>query len=157
MSMNGLEFRVFASIGRTNLVGMRQDAIFAGMLKIAHRLLLVIVAFALVGATSIQLAQSARFAASDASAGMPCDMMMQMDAVAGQTMADEGQGTPMAPCKGMTPDCIKQMGCITDVGFPARLTVAGFSVTSIQVSYWHSRPAMMGLANTPEPMPPRTI
>lgn len=157
MSMNGLEFRAFASTRRTNLVGMRQDAIFAGMLKIAHCLLLVIVAFALVGATSIQLAQSARFAASEASAGMPCDMMMQMDAAAGQTMADEGQGTPMAPCKGMTPDCIKQMGCITDPGFPARLTVTDFSVPSILVSYWYSRSVMAGLHRIPEPMPPRTI
>ena len=139
------EFRASAFARRTKLVGMRQDAIFAGMLKIAHHLLLVIIAFALVGGSSVQLAQSARFAASMASAGIPCDMMMPMaDAAAGQTMADGGQENPMAPCKGMTPDCTKQMGCISDVGFPARQRVADISVPSVQVSYWYSRSAMAG-------------
>ena len=128
------------------------------MLKVAHRLLLVIVVFALVGATSIQLAHSAKFSVSIISAGMPCDMMMPVaDAAAGQTVVDESHGTPMAPCKGMTPDCIKQMGCITDPGFPARLTVTDFSVPSILVSYWYSRSVMAGLHRIPEPMPPRTI
>jgi hypothetical protein len=95
-----IEFRAFASAGSTTLVGMRQDAIFAGMLKMVHRLLIVIVAFALVGGTSVQLIQSASFGASMVSAGMPCDMMTSMaDATTGQTMADDGQGDPMAPCK----------------------------------------------------------
>ena len=152
------EFRASAFARRTKLVGMRQDAIFAGMLKIAHHLLLVIIAFALVGGSSVQLAQSARFAASTALGGMPCARMMPVaDAAAGQTMADDGLGAPMAPCRGMIPDCLKQMGCITDVGFPARLTVTEFSVPSIQVSYWHSRSSMAGLDRIPEPMPPRTI
>jgi hypothetical protein len=126
------------------------------MLKITHRLLLVIVAFALVGGTSVQLDQSARFAASMASAGSPCDMMTSMaDATTGQTMADDGQGDPMAPCKGLTPECIKQMGCITNPGFPTRLTITGFMVRSIQVSYSFFRSAMAGLDRIPEVRPKR--
>ena len=47
---------------------------------------------------------------------MPCDMAMPM--------ADAGHGAPMAPCKGLTPECIKQMGCVANVALPIRLVDA---------------------------------
>jgi hypothetical protein len=62
----------------------------------------------------LELAQSAQNAGPMTMSGMPCDMMMM-------SAAGADHGKPMAPCKGMTPDCIKQMGCVTDVAVPALL------------------------------------
>jgi hypothetical protein len=45
------------------------------MLSFAHRLMLALIAFAIVGGTTVQLAQSSQYAAPMAIAGMPCDMM----------------------------------------------------------------------------------
>ncbi len=81
-------------------------------------------------------------------AGMPCDMAMPM--------ADAGHGAPMAPCKGLTPECIKQMGCVANTALPARLadddTVFAFG----PVAYWSAWFEMTGVAPQPEPLPPRT-
>jgi hypothetical protein len=118
------------------------------MLRFAHRLMLVLIAFAIVGGTTVQLAQSAQGAASVTMTGMPCDMMMPM--------TDTGHGTPMAPCKGMTPDCIKQMGCVADVGLPARLAGLESAVRFSMVDYWSAWSAMAGVDRAPDPMPPRT-
>jgi hypothetical protein len=119
----------------------------APMLRCAHRLILLLTAFALIGATMVQ-PESAQGAVPVAMAGMPCDMMM--------SMADAGHGGPMAPCKGMTPDCIKQMGCVADVGLPARVAGLESAVRFSMVDYWSAWSAMTGLDQTPDPMPPRT-
>jgi hypothetical protein len=119
------------------------------MLRFAHRLMLALIAFAIVGGTTVQLAQSSQYAAPMAIAGMPCDMMMPMADTA-------GHGQPMAPCKGMTPDCIKQMGCIVDVALPARLASADVTVPLSTVAYWSAWPEMAGQIREPEPLPPRT-
>jgi hypothetical protein len=119
------------------------------MLKVAHRLLLVLIAFAIVGGTTLQLAQSAQSIAPMTMAGMPCDVMMPAAA------ADHGK--PMTPCKGMTPDCIKQMGCVTDVALPARLVDNEIVAHFTAVDYWSALSTMAELVRTPEPLPPRTI
>jgi hypothetical protein len=119
------------------------------MLKVAHRLLLVLIAFAIVGGTTMQLAQSAQSIAPMTMAGMPCDMMMPAAA------ADHGK--PMAPCKGMTPDCIKQMGCVTDIALPARFVSHAFAAHFTTVDYWSALSKLATLVCTPEPLPPRTI
>jgi hypothetical protein len=111
--------------------------------------MLALIAFAIVGGTTVQLAQSSQYAAPMAMAGMPCGMMM--------SMADAGHGEPMVPCKGMTPDCIKQMGCIVvDVALPARLASTDVTVALSTVAYWSAWSEMAGLAREPEPFPPRT-
>jgi hypothetical protein len=119
------------------------------MLKVAHRLLLVLIAFAVVGGTTTQLAQSAQYVAPVTMAGMPCDMMMPA--------AGAEHSKPMMPCKGMTPDCIKLMGCITDVALPARFMSHAFTVRFAAVDYWSASSELAELVNTPEPLPPRTI
>lgn len=81
-------------------------------------------------------------------ADMPCDMAMPM--------ADAGHGAPMAPCKGMTPECIKQMGCVTNTALPIRLADNDTSFVFSPVTYWSARFLMAGVARTPEPLPPRT-
>jgi hypothetical protein len=119
------------------------------MLRVAHQLLLVLIAFAIVGGTTTQLAQSAQYAAPITMAGMPCDMMMPA--------AGGDHGKPMAPCKGMTPDCIKLMGCATAVALPARFQSNEFAMLFSTVNYWTMSSKLAALVRTPEPLPPRTI
>jgi hypothetical protein len=70
---------------------------------------------------------------------------------------DAGHGGPMAPCKGMTPDCIKQMGCcVVDYALPARLESTDLVVPLSTVAYWAAWSQMAGLSREPEPLPPRT-
>ncbi len=83
-----------------------------------------------------------------AMADMPCDMMMPT--------ADAGRGAPMLPCKGLTPDCIKQMGCVVDAALPSRLASTEVTVPYSVVAYWSARSEMAGLVREPEPLPPRT-
>lgn len=113
-----------------------------------RQLLLVLIAFAFVGGTSSQLARAAEYAAPMAMAGMPCDMMMSP---AG--MHDE---KPMPPCKGMTPDCIKQMGCVTDAALPARAVNLDIAVHFSEVDYWSAWSRLADFIREPEPLPPRT-
>lgn len=117
------------------------------MLKVAHRLLTVFLMFVLVGGPTVHLAQPALVAAQ-AMADMPCGMTMPMP--------DVEQGTPTPPCKGLTPDCMKQMGCVVDVALPARLASADLAVAFSTVDYWSAWPSMSGVVREPEPLPPRT-
>ena len=118
-------------------------------MRVLRQLLFVLIAFAMVGGTTTQLARSAQYTAPMTMAGMPCDMMMPA--------AGADHGKPMAPCKGMTPDCIKQMGCVTDVALPARLMSHEFAARFTTVDYWSALSQLAALDRTPEPLPPRTF
>lgn len=83
-----------------------------------------------------------------AAMGMPCDMMMP------QTGANHDQ---QMPCKGLTPDCIKQMGCIADVALPTCFFAVTPAIHSGEVAYWPERSGLADFLNNPEPLPPRTI
>jgi hypothetical protein len=126
----------------------QRRATFSLMPRLARHLLAVLLVFAFIGGPTVHLAQPALYSAPTTMADMPCDGMA--------SMADAGQGTPMAPCKGLTPDCIKQMGCVADVGLPARLATAGDPVTFSKVAYWTTGSVMAGVVRQPEPLPPRT-
>jgi len=119
------------------------------MLTVAHRLLVVLIAFAIVGGTTVQLARSAQRLGPIAVAGMPCDMSMP-------GMGAE-HGKPMMPCKNMTPDCIKQLGCVADAAVPARLVSVEPAVHSNPVHYWFARSGLTSFIPVPEPLPPRAI
>ena len=106
------------------------------------------VVFAVIGGPTVQLAKPAASVAPTTMADMPCGMAMPV--------ADAGHGAPMAPCKGLTPECIKQMGCIVDVALPARPAGSDVAVTFTAVSYWAARSELAGLIREPEPLPPRT-
>lgn len=120
----------------------------APMIHRLRQLLLVLIAFAFVGGTSSRLARSAEYAAPMAMAGMPCDMMM--------SHAGMQDDMPMPPCKGMTPDCIKQMGCVTDAAFPARTLSIDLAVHLSNVDYWSVSSTLADFVREPEPLPPRT-
>ena len=118
------------------------------MLRVAYRLLLVLIVFAFIGGPTVQLAQPAVSMAPTMMTDMPCGMAMPA--------ADAGHGAPMAPCKGLTPECIKQMGCIVTVALPTRLADMDTAVLFSPIAYWSARSEMTGVAREPDPFPPRT-
>ena len=121
----------------------------ASMVHRLRQFLLVLIAFALIGGTSAQLARSAEYSAPMTMAGMPCDMMM--------SHADMPDDKPMSPCKGMTPDCIKHMGCMTDPALPVRAISLDVAAHYSDVDYWSAWSKLADFVRGPEPLPPRTI
>lgn len=118
------------------------------MLRVARRLLLVLIAFAIVGGTTAQLAWPARSVAPLTMVGMSCDMMMPATGMK--------HDKPTMPYKGTTQDCMKQICCVADVSLPARFASHEFAARFTMVDYWSALSAQTGLAGTPEPIPPRT-
>ncbi len=116
------------------------------MVQRLRQLLVLLIAFAFIGGTSSQLARSAT---PIVMAGMPCDMMMPH--------AGMQDGKPMPPCKGMTPDCIKQMGCVADAALPARTVSLDIAAQFSNVDYWSAWLKLADFVREPEPLPPRTI
>ncbi|HEX2942215.1 MAG TPA: hypothetical protein VHO91_14295 [Rhodopila sp.] len=122
------------------------------MLRFLHRLLLVVTAFAFLGGATLQAmpVADAQVQTSGASmamaAGMPCEHMDTM----------KGAGAPLQPCKGMTPDCIKQMGCI---GFPdlPQAGVLATPVAYVVMDYRQLRQTSVGLFRKPDLDPPIAI
>ncbi len=113
-----------------------------------RRILLLLVAFAIIGGTTSEVARSAEYGGLMAMAGMPCGMAMPAS-IAGDTK-------PM-PRKGMTADCIKQMGCVTATALPAPFLTHASTVRYSAVDYWTPVIRLAGLIHEPEPLPPRTI
>jgi hypothetical protein len=118
------------------------------MLRVLRHILLLLVAFAVVGGTTSEFARAAQYSTVMVAAGMPCDMAMPASA--------SGDTKPMAPCKGMTPDCIKQMGCLTVTGLPAHFLTYESTVQYSAINYWTATSELAGLDHEPEPLPPRT-
>ena len=118
------------------------------MARFACRFLLVLIVFAVAGGPAVHLAQPPQFVPSMAMADVPCDMAMPM--------AEAGNPTPTVPCKGMTADCIKQMGCVADIALPIRMMGANVVLAFSPVAYWPTRSEIAGVAHEPEGLPPRT-
>jgi hypothetical protein len=118
------------------------------MLKILRHILLLLVACAIVSGTTSELARSAQYGSVLVSAGMPCDMTMPSSI--------SGEMKPMTPCKGMTPDCIKAMGCVTVSALPAHFLTHESTMRYSAIDYWTSHSKLAGLDRQPEPLPPRT-
>ncbi len=120
------------------------------MLRFARHLLVVLIAFAIVGGTTTQLAHATQAGMPMMMGGVPCDMMMM-------PATGAGHEKPMMPCKGMTPDCIKSMGCVADVALPALFTNHAVALHFTTVAYWSSLNTLPAFTDAPEPLPPRTI
>ena len=118
-------------------------------MRFVRTLFLALIAFAIVGGTAGQLARSASLVAPATMVAMPCDM-------AAMPTAATGHSQPMGPCKGLTPGCIEQMGCIVDVAIPVRMAAVGRRLPFGTIDWWQARSTMSGTDRTPDPMPPRT-
>ena len=120
------------------------------MLKALRHIVLLLLAFALVGGTTTELAHSAQYVAPTTMVGMPCDMTILASAA--------GDTKPMPPCKQMTPDCMKLTGCVAVTALLDRSTSHERAVRySSSVGYWTVSSTLAGLDHKPEPLPPRTI
>jgi hypothetical protein len=125
------------------------DASCKSMLRALRHFLFLLVAFAIIGGTTSGFARSAQYGDLMVTADSPCGMAMM------QPASDHEK--PMMPCKGMTPDCIKQMGCIDITALPAtRAPGHELIVTYSVVDYWSSSSTLASLDPEPEPIPPRT-
>lgn len=126
-----------------------RSANFDGMVRFAYRFLLVLIVFAVIGGPTVYLAQPPQFRPSMAMVDVPCDMAMPV--------ADAGHDAPMVPCKGMTRDCIKQMGCVADVALPTRLAGTNVVFVFTPIAYWSNGSVIAGVVREPEDLPPRII
>jgi len=117
------------------------------MLKAVRHILVLLIAFAIVGGTTSELARSVQYTAPMTMTGMPCDMAMPASA--------SGDTKPMPPCKGMTTDCIKL--CATVTALPAGFLTHETTVQYSAVDYWTVSSMLASLDHEPEPLPPRTI
>ena len=117
--------------------------------SLLRQLLTVLIAFAMVGGTAGQLARATQSAPQASTLAMPCAMMM--------STGDMTDDMPMMPCKGMTPDCVKQMCCVAGAVLPVPLLGAERAAPFSTVDYWSAWSRLSGTTCTPEPLPPRTI
>ncbi|MET1027306.1 MAG: hypothetical protein ABWY00_09075 [Dongiaceae bacterium] len=129
--------------------------------RLLRHVLFLIVAAALMGGTVSGAVPAAHAATGHAAtaqaemvAAMPCGMAMTDGKMADARMV----GTkPGAPCKGMTKDCVDQMGCIAVTALPAPFLIHETAVRYSAVDYWVSLARLDSLDLVPEPLPPRTI
>jgi hypothetical protein len=79
---------------------------------------------------------------------VPCDHMT--------AMGQPGSAVPGhdTPCKGITPDCVKQMGCIGVPSVPVRADVLATPVSYVAVTYCSPQPTLGGLSPEPDLFPP---
>ncbi len=116
------------------------------MLQALHRILLVLIAIAMIGGTTSKLARSAEYNA--AVVETPCNVMMS-------AQASDDRAMPMPPCKTMTVDCLKNFDCVTDIALRARLAAFEVLAHPTSVDYWSAWSDLAGLVRVPEPIPPR--
>jgi hypothetical protein len=118
------------------------------MSRFLRQILLLLVAFALVGGMTNDLAHAAPDCVAMATT-KPCDMPMPASA--------SGDTKPMHSDKSAIPDCMKQMGCTAASILPARLQTQQVIERHGPIDYWMSTAELASLDHQPEPLPPRTI
>lgn len=112
-----------------------------------RRFLVVLVAFAVIGGTTSKLAWSAEY--GPAAVGTPCDVMIL-------AQADDVHSAPLASCKMIQVNCLKQLGCVADTAFPARFASLDVVAHHTSVNFWATWSNLAGVVREPEPLPPRT-
>ncbi len=60
------------------------------------------------------------------------------------------------PCKGISLDCAKQLGCISSPALPAQSTALGTLTVYGRVAYWPLATLQAGLSIKPDLFPPIT-
>jgi hypothetical protein len=67
---------------------------------------------------------------------------------------DRGVPKPL-PCKGIMPDCVKQMGCLGSPALPGRSGAVYVPASYDVVAYWLPCPVLSGRDIEPDLLPPR--
>jgi hypothetical protein len=115
-----------------------------------HQLWVVVTVLAYLGGATLQampLTDLSEVSVKPATmtADMPCDQMNDMTAANGPS--------DHTPCKGITPDCIKQMGCIGVLSLPHTAALAT-PVAYATVDYWAPLLRLGSLPHKPALFPP---
>jgi hypothetical protein len=113
-----------------------------------HRLIAAVTILAFVGGMTLQLMPpKAAFAAATTTAN---ERDCQHTAM-GSPHADSSH---TMPCKGMDPECIKQMGCLGTPSLPTQLTADFVPFVYDAVAYWVPAESSAGRSIKPELLPP---
>ena len=133
----------------------RRRTVYVAAMRILflRRLLIVLTGLAFLVGAGAQAMPSARLMAPAlAGAGQT---VMGVDCA---TMAMNGDATlaPMkqVPCKGISLDCAKQLGCISLPALPALSTALGLPTDYARVAYWPPATSRAGLSIKPGLSPP---
>ncbi|MEI9914844.1 MAG: hypothetical protein WDN29_02430 [Methylovirgula sp.] len=118
------------------------------MLRILRHILLVLVAITLVGGAAAESARAASHGPMMLMNGIPCDMQMPA--------SDLDHSKPMAPCKGLTHDCLNMAGCATINALPAQFVLQEFPAFQRVRAVWADVFDRASLYHQPELLPPRT-
>lgn len=117
------------------------------MLAVLYRLLIALTVVAFVGGMTVQAMPSAQTLNLAGSQTDPDCPRMAME------HPDHGMPQPM-PCKGVMPDCVKQMGCLGSVNLAARSDAPAAPVLFGVVAYWRTASFPSGRDVEPELFPP---
>lgn len=116
------------------------------MYAAGKRLVMILTAIAFILAMSVQAVPSAE-ALGLTSAAQAADMDEHCPRMA---VEHPDRGIPQVmPCKGIMPDCVKQMGCIGSPNLAARSAELAKPVSYVPVRYW--TPALEGGGRSIEP------
>jgi hypothetical protein len=120
---------------------------------VLRRLLIVLSALAFLAGAAVQAMPSARLMAA---ACGDAALTATSDCCAKMAMQDHAMPSPMkqVPCKGISLDCAKQLGCISSQALPAPSTALGSPTAYGYVAYWPPLAWRAGLSLKPDLFPP---
>ena len=95
---------------------------------VLHRLVVLFTAIAFVGGMSLQLMPPKEALASSHAAAPDCPHMAAMQAKTGSA--------PAMPCKGIDPECVKQMGCLGTANLPLPEPAPPVVLAYHKVAWW---------------------
>lgn len=120
---------------------------------VLRRLLIVLTGVAFIFGATVQAVQPAEFIASaymDAAQPSIDDCCVKMAMKSHATPAPIKQ----VPCKGISLDCAKQVGCIASPALPAPSIALRSPTVYARVAYWPPAASRAGLSRKPDLFPP---
>jgi hypothetical protein len=117
---------------------------------VLRRLLIVLTGLSFLMGAAVQAMPPAASACMDAAQTAIDDCCVKM------AMKDHATPAPMkqVPCKGISLDCAKQVGCISSPALPAPSTALGTPTVYGRAAYWPPATSRIGLSVKPDLFPP---
>lgn len=134
------------------LIGLNKDLM---VLKRVLPFLLLLGALTGLFGQEVAFARGANLASPVAAA----QQMVGMDGMdcAGRMMESPSDHGGPKPCKGMTPDCMAQMGCVSPALLDEGSTPTTVKPLASKVFYWSSTSRLIGRSYAPELDPPSLL
>lgn len=122
------------------------------MRSVFNRLMAILTIVAFAGAMSVQAAPSAEALGLTG----PAKMSQADEHCPRMAVEHPDRDIPMPmPCKGIMPDCVKQMGCVGSPNLPSRSAELRTPVSYSRVTYCLPAVQSAGLSIAPDLLPPR--